>query len=299
MVRTVFAAFALACASAGASNVAAAGEPASDSTSAEPARTFADLVYSRTPERELHLDYYLSRAALERPGPVLVYFHGGGWARGAPPETASAFKSYLRQGFSVVTVEYRLAGEAPAPAAVQDARCALHWLNLHAEKLRIDPTRIVLLGTSAGGHLALMAGLLPSGNALDPEACRNAPRPAAIIDMYGPTDLTKLTSRAGGRHPTVVNWTGAGPNGEELERLLSPARYVSAGAPPIYIVHGDEDPVVPVEQGIELARLLEEAGVAHELSVIEGGQHGKFSPDEREAVQRKIDAFLQRLSIIR
>jgi acetyl esterase/lipase len=289
----------LICVSACVSPVPAAAKPASAAASTEPARTFPDLVYSRTPEKALHLDYYLNRAALDRPGPVLVYFHGGGWARGAPPETSSGFKSYLKQGFSVVTVEYRLAGEAPAPAAVQDARCALHWLNLHAEKLRIDPTRIVLLGTSAGGHLALMAGLLPEGNAIDPEACQNVPKAAAIIDMYGPADLTKLTSRSGGRHSTIVNWTGAGENGEELERLLSPARYVSPDAPPVYIVHGNEDPIVPVEQSIELARLLKEANVPHELSIIEGGKHGKFSSDDREAVQHKIEAFLRGLKIIR
>ena len=129
----------------------------SRASSSSPARTFDGVVYSTTPQGPLTLNIFLSDHAMREAAPVLVYFHGGAWARGAPPQTADGFKGFLKEGISVVTVQYRLAGQAMAPAAVQDARCALSWLATNAAKLHIDTDRMIVTGTSAGGHLALWA----------------------------------------------------------------------------------------------------------------------------------------------
>ena len=264
--------------------VGEAQQPRSASQSVEPSDMFQDVEYLRTPQRALHLDIYLHPEAHTEPVPLLVYFHGGGWARGAPPETWTGFRRYINAGFSVATVEYRLSGEARAPAAVQDARCALQWLGDNAAKFGVDPSRIVVMGTSAGGHIALMAGLLGDENAVDVPACANPPGVAAILDFYGPTDLTVLKSRSGQRHPTVVAFTGEGEEGERVEQLVSPISYVAADSPPVFIVHGTSDPVVPIDQSYTLAARLKKAGVPHRLSVVSGGEHGKFGKAEQAKV---------------
>ncbi len=273
-------------------------QPRSVSQSVEPSDIFQDVEYLRTPQRALHLDIYLHPKAHEEPVPLLVYFHGGGWARGAPPETWTGFRRYLNAGFSVATVEYRLSGEARAPAAVQDARCALHWLGGNAARLGVDPSRIVLYGTSAGGHIALMAGLLDDENAIDAPACANPPRAAAILDFYGPTDLTVLKSRSGQRHPTVVAFTGDGEEGEQIEKLVSPIFHITADSPPIFMVHGTSDPVVPIDQSHRLATELEKAGIRHKLSVVSGGGHGKFDDSEKASVFDDALHFLRDQGIV-
>ena len=95
--------------------------------------------------------------------PVLVYMHGGAWNHGERPASWHGFRAWMAAGFSVVNVEYRLADVAPAPAAVQDVRCALNWILQNAAKYNFDTNRVVTYGTSAGGHLALMAAVLPVG----------------------------------------------------------------------------------------------------------------------------------------
>ena len=263
-----------------------------------PARAVRDVVYRQIGDTALHLDAYIHPAAAKSPVPVLIHFHGGGWARGARPDDWTGFRSYLASGFSVVTVQYRLAGEAKAPAAVEDARCALHWVEANAAALGFDSDRIVISGTSAGAHLALMAGLLPETNAIDAPECRSPPRAAAIIDHYGPTDLAALGARSGGLHPTVTSWIGAHPDAADLARQMSPVNWLSASSPPIFIAHGDADPVVPVAQSQMLARRLGELGVAHDLFVVPQGGHGKFDVASREAMTKRIFAFLCALEIV-
>ena len=141
--------------------------------------------------------------------------------------------------------------------------------------------------------------MLPAGSDIDPDACDNVPEVAAIIDQYGPTDLTALQSGSGRRHSSVVRWTGDGEEGERLEALLSPIRYISPNSPPIMIVHGDADPVVPVDQGQKLAEALAENGVKHRSFIVPGGQHGKFDAEARKTQMEMTVAFLEELGILR
>lgn len=257
-----------------------------------PGRIVKDAVYRMAGDRPLHLDLYIHPAAHERPGPVLVHFHGGGWARGARPESWTGFRPYIAAGFSVVTVEYRLAGAARAPAAVEDARCALHWIHTNAERYGFDRARIVVSGTSAGAHLALMAGLLPDENAIDPAECRGAGRAAAIVDLYGPTDLTATKDGSGARHATVEKWIGDGAGADAMARRMSPVAWLRSDIPPIFIGHGDADPVVPVAQSIDLKRRLDALAVPADLFIVPGGGHGKFDAGSQRAMSARVLAFL-------
>lgn len=257
-----------------------------------PRNIVKDAVYRVVDDRALHLDIYTHPDAAQTPGPVLVHFHGGGWARGARPESWTGFRPYLAAGFSVVTVQYRLAGQAPAPAAVADARCALHWVGVHAARMGFDPRRVVVSGTSAGAHLALMAGLLPDANEIDPPECAGAPRAAAILDFYGPTDLTALRPGSAALHPTVTNWIGPRADAKEQARRLSPIAWLTANSPPIFIVHGDADPVVPLAQSQDLKSRLDTLAIPAELHVVNGGGHGKFASASQSALTERLIAFL-------
>ena len=235
-----------------------------------------------------------------------MYFHGGGWTNGSKESQGLTFLPYLEMGWTVVNVSYRLADVAHAPAAVEDCRCALRWVYRNAEQFNFDLDRIVLSGTSAGGHLSLTTGMLPESAGLDHQCPGDRNRTwstgnrsteelkvAAIIDWYGITDVVDLIDRESGPSGAyTVAWLGSATNREEIARRVSPLTYVRPGLPPIMIVHGDADPTVPYEHGVRLQKALEEAGVPNELVTVPGGRHGGFTDDEYVRIYEAIRNFL-------
>src|SRR5689334_21610030 len=127
---------------------------------------FPNVTYAKASNIELKLDLYLPKNRT-RPNTTLILFHGGGWVDGQKERNVLFLLPYLEMGWSAINVEYRNGHQAPAPAAVEDARCALRWLTYHAKDYSLDPARFVLTGTSAGGHLSLITGMLPVGNVFD------------------------------------------------------------------------------------------------------------------------------------
>lgn len=247
-----------------------------------------DVVYLQASGKDVHLDVYRN-TAFEGPRPVLVYVHGGAWWKGEKPAGWGGFRAYLAAGFSVVTVEYRLTDVARAPAAVQDVRCALSWVKANAKAYGFDTKQVVPYGTSAGGHLALMAGMLPKKNDIDLPACRDQPKVAAILDFYGPYHL-KSDLPGAFRSPSTARWIGDGP--ETLWKTMSPASYVRKDQPPVYIVHGDADPTVPYEASTSLKADLDRAGVLNRFHPVPGGVHGKFPKEEQVKVEQDALDFL-------
>jgi acetyl esterase/lipase len=255
-----------------------------------------DITYLSVKNHNLKLDVFQRQSS--SPSPVLIYFHGGGWTANSRPASWTGFKYYLSLGFSIVNVDYRLAADAPAPAAVQDCRAALAWVGLHAEKYKFDRKRIVVYGTSAGGHLAMMAGIVPSGADFDLPQCKTMPRVAAIIDFYGITDVNDLLDGANKRG-WATTWIGRETNRSVLAIKMSPLQYISENTPPIIIVHGDSDPTVPYEHALRLAKSCEQNKVTHKLVTIKGGQHGNFSRNELNDIEKEINIFLKETGIIR
>jgi acetyl esterase/lipase len=247
-----------------------------------------DVVYLQASGKDLHLDVYRN-TAFKGPRPVLVYIHGGAWWKGEKPAGWGGFRAYLAAGFSVVTVEYRLSDVATAPAAVQDVRCALSWVKANAKAYGFDAGRVVPYGTSAGGHLALMAGMLPKNNDIDLPACRDQPTVPAILDFYGPYRL-RADLPGAFKSPSTARWIGGGP--EALWTTMAPATYVRRSQPPVFIAHGDADPTVPYEASLALKADLDRAGVPNRLYTVPGGVHGKFPKEEQEKIERDALAFL-------
>jgi len=252
-----------------------------------------DVVYAKGKNWEGREDIYFNTKAA-KPTPVVINIHGGGWNHGTK-ESQTGFNSFFKLGFAVANVEYRLTPQATAPAAIEDVRCAMLYLVQHAKELNIDPHKIVVMGGSAGGHLALMAGLLQQDHKFD----TNCPGVndftiAAIIDKYGPTDLTTPAAVKG---KSVTNWLGKYADNTKFAESVSPIYYVKKTSPPVFIVHGDADPTVPYQQSVALHDKLVKEGVKTVFMTIPGGVHGKFPADENRKLSKAITEFLTELNI--
>jgi acetyl esterase/lipase len=259
-------------------------------------RTVANVVYLRANGWEGKLDVYAQRA--QTPTPVVIYIHGGGWVRGTKDGNVLSALPYLAMGYSVVNVEYRLADVSLAPAAIEDCRCALRWVVAHAKDYNFDVGRIVLAGASAGGHLALTTGMIPTTAGFD-RICQEQgePRVAAIVDFFGITDVADLLDGPNKKPfpeswPYTVQWLGNQVNREAVAKAASPLTYVRAGVPPTIAIHGDADPLVPYAHSTRLNDALQKAGVAHELVTVPGGGHGNFSLDQWQRAYTAIEKFL-------
>ena len=266
-----------------------------------------NLTYTTANNVELKLDLYLPRKATELV-PLVINFHGGGWVEGNKEGPMLGLLRYMQMGFAVANVGYRLGRVSPAPAAVEDTRCALRWLSRRAKDFKIDTRKIVLTGGSAGGHLALITGMLPEGNPFD-RACAtddstrwvSGTEPplavAAIINYFGITDVEDMLSGPNAKH-YAIEWLGSAPNREALARSVSPIQYVRAGVPAVFSVHGDADQLVPLAHSTRLHEALKKAGVPNELMTIPGGGHGGFSPTESQRISAAIRAFLAKQGIV-
>ena len=261
-------------------------------------RVMPDITYLTANNWEAKLDVYQARDAAT-PNPTLVYFHGGGWVQGSKEASSLTFLPFLNMGWNVVNVEYRLAKVSLAPAAVQDALCALRWVYRNGKEYNMDVSRLVVMGNSAGGHLALTTGMTPASEGLD-SLCPGTEelKVAAIINWYGITDVNELLAGANVRNFAVA-WLGGMSNREEIAKRVSPLSYVRAGLPPIISIQGDADPIVPYSQNVRLHQALDKAGIRNELVTIPGGKHGGFSDTEMAKAYTAIRGFLDKQNIVR
>jgi acetyl esterase/lipase len=244
------------------------------------------------------LDLYLPRRPRE-PMPVALLFHGGGWVTGSKDEIALDVVPYLAMGFAVANIDYRLASVATAPAAVEDSRCALRWVVRHAKQFGLDTDRVILVGSSAGAHLALMAALAPPAAGFDGLCPGDEPlEVAAVINFFGVVDVGDLLGPKDARD-FAVGWIGKAPDPAALARRVSPITYVRKGLPPIFTAHGDADPVVPFAQAQRLHAALDRAGVPNRLFPLHNAGHGEFDGAEVLLANRAVREFLLKHGVIR
>jgi len=231
-----------------------------------------------------------------KPAAIVINIHGGGWNHGVKG-SQTGFSTFFKAGFAVANMEYRLTGQATAPAAIEDTRCALIYLIKNASALNIDVNKIVIMGGSAGGHLALMAGLLGNDHRFD----TNCPgveniKVAAIIDKYGISDVWDWGYGTSIKSKSATNWLGAKAKDKEFAASVSPMTYVTKKSPPTFIVHGDADPTVPYQQSVDLHKKLLEAGVKTEFMTVPGGLHGKFEKEKNSEINKAIMKFIAELN---
>lgn len=255
-----------------------------------------NVIYTQVKGWDGKMDLYLPPKD-KAPSPIVINIHGGGWNKGVK-ESQTGFNTFFKLGFAVSNIEYRLSQQATAPAAIEDVRCAIVYLIDHAKILNIDVNKIVIMGGSAGGHLALMGGLLGSDVRFDKNcAGLNNIHVAAIIDKYGITDVWDwgygkvLTSKS------AKQWLGDKAGDEKFAKSVSPITYVTKNSPPVFIVHGDADPTVPYQHSVDLHKKLVDLGVKTEFITVEGGLHGKFDKEKNSEINKKITSWLIELGL--
>lgn len=259
-----------------------------------------NITYCRAGGVDLKMDVYTAKPSFAGPRPALVYVHGGGWTEGDKTWVDRIMSSgeLALHGYTVVAINYRLAPLHTWPAQIEDAKCAIRSLRAHATEYNIDPERIGVWGESAGGHLVAMLGMAgpDAGFEGDGGYPEQSSRVQAVVDMFGPTDLTAFNLD----QPQNI-WTGMLILGKrpdaELVRLGSPVTYASQDDPPFLIIHGLKDPLVPASQSQELYDKLTEAGAHAELIMVQNAGHvfapagGLISPTMPAIKTRVVDFF--------
>jgi arylsulfatase A-like enzyme/dienelactone hydrolase len=269
--------------------------PAGDIRTPVPAgvRRIADLEFARAAApvpMALLLDLYLPAEGDDATTgggrkPVVLWIHGGGWKHGT--KAACPLAWLAAEGVAVASIDYRLSWQAPWPAQIEDCRAAVAWLRREAATYGLDPDRIIVGGGSAGGHLAALLGTAGTG----------AAPVQGVIEFFGPTDLLTMPPNVPGPDRTPEDLAAShgakllgGPVHErpDLARAASSLFHVSADDPPFLILHGDADPLVPLEQSTRLEAALRAAEVPVTMVVLPGVGHGGpgffDSPPVRAAV---------------
>lgn len=254
-----------------------------------------DIVFSYVPNmygsgmHPLKLHFILPRPRQDERLPVLLWICGGGWAVCEPMNAMGELAYFANRGYIVAMAEYRITNTAPFPAQIIDTKAAIRYVRAHADQLHADPDRIALMGGSAGGHLVSLAGLTPDDPGFSSQDWPNvSDRVQAVVSYFGVMDIEKMVERfaadfedqpANNINMLMGGWADRKP---ELMRRASPLGYVTKDAPPFLLIHGTEDPVVPVEQSVWLYDSLQAAGVRSDLILVEGAGHStqEFSQPE-------------------
>ena len=205
--------------------------------------------------------------------PVVVIIHGGGWVAGDKEQVRMFLPPVAQGGCMAISANYRLAPGDQAPAAIHDIKYLLRWLDRNSEALSIDRERIALMGFSAGGHLAALAGLTCDTKELDPDQPGSGAPVCCIVSIGGPMNL-KMGSRSSRGESLIREWIGsrdeAGP--DKLD-FYSPVEWLNEGDPPILLIHGEEDQVVSRAQATRMRRACDRAKVPCQIELIEDGAH--------------------------
>jgi acetyl esterase/lipase len=260
------------------------------------------VVIGRGGDKPLHAEVIYPSTPPAPPRPAVILVHGGGWKGGTYDMTKLVLDGFqlAKKGYFAASVEYRLSGEAPWPAQIQDCKLAVRWLRANAAKYNVDPNRIGCWGESAGGHLVACMGTMN-----DPALEGNGGYPGvsskvqAVADLSGPTDFREGTF---GNDDPVIDADHKAKDIELAEELFgttfaknpalwkqgSPILYIQPGDPPFYLFYGGKDPIVSLAQGTTFAAALQKAGVTVDLDVVPDAGHCGGTPPGQPPASKSI-----------
>jgi acetyl esterase len=251
-------------------------------------RFIASVAYSAQAGDVGQMALYARVDPTER-APIVVFAHGGGFNSGHHFGAIRYLHPLAARGYVAATITYRLSGEAPWPAAIEDAKCAVRWLRHHAHDLGGDPDRIVMAGDSAGAHLAAMMALTPGayeGNGGWDDVSSEV---QGAVLFYPPADMESTAARAAGQGSSELSEYF----GDDI-RAASPIHRVHAGCPPILTLTGDADTATTVDDIQRFHAQLEAVGVRHRLEVFPGAPHSfDFHPKQYRRCLAKILDFVE------
>lgn len=243
-----------------------------------------NISYNTSGHRRQTLDLYLpQKTTANETIPLVIWVHGGGWQKGSKLAIGQQLE-LLKKGFAVASISYRLTRHAAFPAQIHDVKAAVRYLRKNAGQFNLDPDRFGAWGSSAGGHLVSLLALTDQDSLLEGnigESNVSSQIQAALV-WFGPSNMQEMFEYAAIVTPDKVNQkntplhkllgTEAAQNNEMLA-LSSPITYVSNNAPPIMLMHGDQDKIVPLEQSKQLYKALLDNKVDSQLHIVPGAKH--------------------------
>lgn len=264
-----------------------------------------DIVYGKGGDVELKLD--LARPPKgEGPFPLVVCIHGGAWQVGNRTAHHGTIRHLARNGYVAVTVQYRLTPAHRFPAQAEDVKCAVRFLRANAKKYAIDPARVGALGDSAGGHLALLLGLMDPKDGMEGKGghADQTSKVQAVVNIFGPTDLSTWSAEPEGDRmlksflkkdgdELLKDLVGTADRKDPAMKKASPVTYIDSRDGPVLTFHGTVDPLVKLEQAKLLHAALKKAGVPERLEVLEGAGHG-WGGKQKEHTDRLTVEFFDR-----
>lgn len=254
-----------------------------------------DVEYANPDDQHLQLNIaYPSEGDGLRP--AILCIHGGGFRAGKREGWDERVKKFAEHGYVAATVTYRLAPKYQFPAAIHDVKAAVRWLRANADKYKIDPDRIGVVGDSAGGHLVQFLGV--TGGVKDFEGdegnATRSSRVTCVVNYYGPSDFTKSYGKSVDAHEVLPLWLGGDVNKEHRKHIVSsPLYWVSPDDAPTLFIHGTEDKYVAFEQAEWIYDRLKAAEVEVEMLKLEGAGHG-FKGADAEKAEAAMFAFFDR-----
>ena len=242
------------------------------------APTFKDITYATVDGKDLKLDLYLP-TGVSRPR-LVVWVHGGAWRSGSRQSVPTLF---VDNGLAVASIDFRLSTEGKFPASVYDIKAAIRFLRAKGADYGYRTDRIAIAGSSSGGHLAALVGVTnhnPDLEGTEGNYVKESSEVSAIIDYFGASNLTSILAQStphglNVRKPALELLLGGLPDQvPELARLASPVFHVDNGDPPLLLIHGDQDPQMPINQSHELEGQYRKLGLDVHFEVIHGAAHG-------------------------
>jgi len=250
-------------------------------------REILDITYKTIDDHELKLDIFLPTTKVNPP--TIVWIHGGAWMVG--DRKWCGLKDQVDRGYAVVSIDYRLTNVAPFPACILDCKDALAFLRKNQHEYGLNMEQVIIAGDSAGGHLAALMGV--SNGHTDWEEAGIDYRVDAIIDFYGPSTIYPITKRYPGETNEVLDALLGVPvkskKGMMIASTASPITYIDGTEPPFFILHGDQDEVVHIEQSIILHEALLSEGVESRFHVMKDTGH---CYDHLEDVKEMLSEFI-------
>jgi len=241
------------------------------------------------------LDLFVPKS--DEPLPLVIWIHGGGWEAGSKNNNPAL--TLLSKDYAVAGINYRYSSQAVFPAQLHDCQAAIRFLRDNAKKYNIDADRIGVWGASAGGHLVALLGTSGDVPELDGDAkSKTSAKVQCVVNWFGPTDLTQMV-RPGSATPGLISKLlgGSLTDKADLAKLANPITHVSKNDAPFLIIHGDNDPLVPLKQSEILNEALKKAGVATELVVFSKAGHGDapfFAAVMKDEHRKKLLDFLDK-----
>jgi acetyl esterase/lipase len=254
-----------------------------------------DIRYAQVGDLALNLDLHLPREKAR--SPLIVWVHGGAWRSGSKNDMP--LPKLVEEGYAVSSVDYRLSTQAKFPAQIHDLKAAIRFLRGHGSEWRLPTKKILIAGDSAGGHLAALVGVSNGHNKLEGDVGHDRAQSSdvqGIISFYGGANLTTILKQStphglSVRVPALDLLLGGQPDDvPALARLASPVFHVDRRDPPLLLLHGDQDPQMPVNQALELSGAYQKVKAPVELEILHGAVHGGaiFYDAARLAVVRKF-----------